>query len=149
MIIYSVVFAVLLLSDIISKAVVSSKMELYQSIPLIKDVFHITYHLNDVGAMGMNVPMFVLIGLSVFVVLAIAVYLFIRKPKNKWVRLSLVMILAGGVGNLIDRIRLGRVVDFLDFQLINFPVFNVADIWVTLGAALFICLLLFSKEDIL
>ena len=57
------------------------------------------------------------------------------------------MIISGGIGNLIDRIRFGYVIDFLDFRLINFPVFNVADIWVTLGAALFVCLLLFSKED--
>ena len=59
------------------------------------------------------------------------------------------MIASGGIGNLIDRIRFGYVVDFLDFRLINFPIFNVADIFVTVGAALFIALLLFSKEDVL
>lgn len=149
MIIYAVLFVLLLAADIISKAVVSTKMELFQSIPLIKDVFHITYQLNDVGAMGLNIPMFILIGLSVVVVLAVAAYLFIKKPKNKLLNISLTMILAGGVGNLIDRIRLGKVVDFLDFQLINFWIFNIADVWVTIGAALFICLLLFSREDIL
>ena len=59
------------------------------------------------------------------------------------------MIIAGGIGNLIDRISLGYVIDFLDFRIINFPVFNFADICVTLGAGLFIALLLFSKEEVI
>ena len=83
------------------------------------------------------------------VIIAVVLFVIAKRPKNKLLLLSLSMIASGGIGNLIDRIRFGYVVDFLDFRLINFPIFNVADIFVTVGAALFIALLLFSKEDVL
>ena len=65
-------------------------------------------------------------------------------------RACAVLIAAGAVGNFIDRIRLGYVVDFLYFKLIDFPIFNVADIYVTVSTALFIVLLCFyyKEEDI-
>ena len=59
----------------------------------------------------------------------------------------LTMIAAGGIGNLIDRLRLGYVIDFFYFSLIDFPVFNVADIYVTVGVALFAILYLITGEE--
>ena len=62
-------------------------------------------------------------------------------------RVVLVMICAGAAGNFIDRVSQGYVVDFIYFELINFPVFNVADIFVTVGAALLVVLILFYYKD--
>lgn len=74
-----------------------------------------------------------------------------KTPEHKkytWGHVSLILIAAGGMGNMIDRIRLDYVVDFIYFSLINFPIFNVADIFVTIGTILLIILLLFVyKED--
>ena len=63
-------------------------------------------------------------------------YVLIKKPKSRLLIVSLAMITGGGIGNLIDRISLSYVIDFIDFRIINFPVFNVADIFVSVGAAL-------------
>ena len=74
-----------------------------------------------------------------FAIAALIVYLFWAKPKNRWVCASLAMIVGGGVGNMIDRVRLGYVIDFFDFCA--FPqlwkwIFNVADAFVCVGGAI-------------
>ncbi|MBR5218613.1 MAG: signal peptidase II [Clostridia bacterium] len=123
--------------DIVSKHIISSNMFIGESIPLIKNVFHITYVLNDGAAFSMlqGKTLFLII-ITVAIILAALIYLFIKKPKDKLLLLSVTLILSGAIGNLIDRITMGHVVDFLDFRLINFAVFNVADCYVTIGAIL-------------
>ena len=141
------VFMVLL--DFITKYIVIAYMDLNQTIPLINNIFHLTYVRNTGAAFSMlSGQRIFLILLPLLIIAAILVFVIVKKPKNKLLLLSLSMIASGGIGNLIDRIRFGYVIDFFDFRLINFPVFNVADIFVTVGAAIFIILLLFSKEDI-
>ena len=148
--IYLILTVFFILADILSKYIVTAKMSVGQSIPLWENVFHLTYVRNTGAAFSLlSGQRIFLIALPILVVLVIIVYILVKKPQNKILLLSFALIISGGIGNLIDRIRFGYVIDFLDFRLINFPVFNVADIWVTLGAALFICLLLFSKEDVL
>lgn len=144
---YALISLLMIAADIVTKVLTVENMPLGSSIPLWDGVFHLT-HIRNTGAAFsiLSGQRFFLIALPLIVVLAVIAYVIIKKPKNKILLLSLSMIVSGGIGNLIDRIRLGYVVDFLDFRLINFPVFNVADIWVTLGAAVFIALLLFSKE---
>ncbi|MBR6523793.1 MAG: signal peptidase II [Clostridia bacterium] len=146
--IYLILTAFFVLADILSKYIVTAKMSVGQSIPLWEKVFHLTYVRNTGAAFSMlEGQRIFLIAVPIIVILAVIIYTIVKKPKSKLLMLSFAMIISGGIGNLIDRIRFGYVIDFLDFRLINFPVFNVADIWVTLGAALFVCLLLFSKED--
>ena len=70
-------------------------------------------------------------------------YMLIRKPQNKVLRISTMLLLAGAIGNVIDRIFRGYVVDFIKVLFINFPVFNLADIAITCGAALLIIYILF------
>ena len=148
--IYLILTVFFILADILSKYIVTAKMSVGLSIPLWENVFHLTYVRNTGAAFSLlSGQRIFLIALPILVVLVIIVYILVKKPQNKILLLSFALIISGGIGNLIDRIRFGYVIDFLDFRLINFPVFNVADIWVTLGAALFICLLLFSKEDVL
>ena len=70
-------------------------------------------------------------------------YMLIRKPQNKVLRISTMLLFAGAIGNVIDRIFRGYVVDFIKVLFINFPVFNLADIAITCGAALLIIYILF------
>ena len=86
-------------------------------------------------------------GVPVLVVLTLFVLLF--KVKDKLLRFSLSLLIAGGVGNLIDRLFLGRVRDFIDFHIgsWHYPAFNVADICVSLGIALLIFHYLFEKRE--
>ena len=89
--------------------------------------------------------------LIVFPIIMIAACLYILHRYGKtrrWLQIALPLIAAGGLGNLIDRIiRGGKVVDYLDFQLCNFAVFNFADICVTLGVAVMIFALLFLEKE--
>ena len=75
---------------------------------------------------------------SSIAIIALLVYLFRFRPKSRWMQISMAFIIGGGIGNMIDRIILGYVVDFIDFTLINFAVFNIADSFVCIGAGMMI-----------
>lgn len=112
------------------------------SVDVIPGVYRFTYVRNGNGMMGLfNENRWVFVVLSLVVVAAIAVFFWKARPKNRLLCVSLGMILGGGLGNMIDRIfhADGRVVDFIDFYA--FPkvwkyIYNVADIFVTIGTAL-------------
>lgn len=118
---------------------------------LIDGVFELRYLENRGSAFGMlqNQRAFLLI-ISILV-LGLAILYFFKLPwtrKMNVLRVLMVFIAAGGIGNMIDRMRLGYVVDFFYFKLINFPIFNVADIYVTVSIiVLFVMVLFFFKED--
>lgn len=115
-----------------------------------KGVFELQYLENQGAAFGMlqgQRTFFLLGGLAV---LAGAFYLFkyMSKDARFWpVRLLAVAVLAGAWGNMIDRLRLSYVVDFFYFKLIDFPIFNVADIYVSVAVAVFAVLLFFVYSD--
>ena len=112
-------------------------------------VFELEYRENTGAAFSiMEGQSWFLIGFTSLALVLVAVFLFRAKMgQNLWVRISGVLILAGGIGNLIDRVFRGFVVDFLYFSLIDFPVFNVADCCVVVGAiALMVYVLFFYRE---
>lgn len=119
------------------------------TIPLIADVFHLTYCENPGAGFGIFADYTWL--LSIFtaaVVFAVVVCVVIKRPKHPALITALTFMTGGAVGNLIDRVRLGYVVDFLDFRLINFPIFNVADCFVTVGAVILaVYIIFFSEKD--
>lgn len=120
------------------------------TVPIIKDAVHLTYVENPGAAFGMmQNSRWIFLLVSSVAIVAIIVYLIKFAPKNKLALTSLAFILGGGIGNMIDRVALGYVVDFIDFRLINFAVFNVADSFVCVGAALLIIYVLFidGKEN--
>ena len=131
------VSAIMVLADQISKTIVRNTMSLYESIPVIPEFFHLTYVTNDGMAFGINFPL----GIYVFSAISIIFtgflfwYLWSIKDDEIVVRTGVALILAGAIGNLIDRIFLGEVVDFLDFMIGDFHwyVFNLADSCVTVG----------------
>ncbi len=120
------------------------------SFPLWKGVLHFTYVENTGMAFGMlKDHRWVFMVFSTIAIVALSVYLFRFRPEGKWMQISMAMIIGGGIGNMIDRIFLGYVVDFIDFTLINFAVFNVADSFVCVGAGIMIlCLVLDLIKEI-
>ena len=127
--------AALVFFDLLTKWYVTQKLNVRQSIPVIKNVFHITYIRNPGAAFSLlaNQTGF-LIAVSVVVTLGLLVFFFRMPVEQKLLRFALALAIAGALGNLIDRLRLGYVVDFLDFRI--WPVFNVADMAIFLGVAL-------------
>ncbi len=118
--------------------------------PIIGDVLHLTYLENEGAAFGMlKDSRWVFLVISTIAIAGIIFYFVRFKPQNKLFQLSLAFILGGGIGNMIDRTLLGYVVDFIDFRLINFAIFNVADSFVCIGAVLLFIYVLFieGKEN--
>lgn len=113
---------------------------------LIKDVFSLRYLENRGVGFGLlqgKIPFILLFNL---LILAVILFVLWRMPVNKRmtpVRVVLLFTVAGAMGNIIDRVRLGYVIDFFSFDLIDFPVFNVADVYVTVSVILLVLLYLF------
>nr|WP_188648406.1 signal peptidase II [Marinithermofilum abyssi] len=135
---YGIAVAVLLL-DQVTKWFVLHRMELYESIPVWDDVFHITSHRNRGAAFGiLQNQQWLFIGITVVVTAVLLVYIYRLRKEGAMMLWSLSLILGGAVGNLIDRVRFGEVVDFLDFRLIHYPIFNVADSAIVIGVCLMV-----------
>ena len=123
-------------SDQLSKAAVSSAVALGQSTPVLKNIFHISLVHNTGAAFGLfknqNIPF---IALSIAVILYLTRDLILNGLRYNLTRsISLGLVLGGAAGNLGDRLRLGYIVDFLDFRI--WPVFNIADSAITIGIML-------------
>lgn len=127
--------------DQLTKILAVKNLSPNQSVPIIKSIFHITLVFNKGGAFGVFVnAAAALIFISIIAILTIAVILFtLRRRRAEPVRglrrgakIALTCIMAGAISNLADRLRFGYVIDFLDFRI--WPVFNVADTAITLGA---------------
>jgi len=133
---YLIAIAIIAL-DQWTKQLVVKNMEIGESIPLIADVFHLTSHRNMGAAFGIlqnQRLLFIIITIAVVVGI---IYSLARIGKTQpRVSLALSLVLGGAVGNFIDRLLTGQVVDFFDFTLINFPIFNVADMAITIGVAI-------------
>jgi len=131
------VSSILVLTDQLSKFVVRKTMLLYESIPVIPEFFHLTYVTNDGMAFGINFPFGIYIFSTISIIFTIFLfwYLWTIKDQGIIIRTGVGLIIAGAIGNLIDRVFLGEVVDFLDFMIGNYHwyVFNLADSYVTVG----------------
>lgn len=144
-----IIVIVLIAADQISKLWISSAMQLNQSIEVIKDFFYITYTTNTGAAWSVGEGLG-----SLFVVVAIALcggivyYLYKHEDTGWFLKLVLLLIVAGGLGNAIDRVRLGYVIDFLNFYIFgyDFPVFNIADCCITLAMFGLIISVMTEKE---
>lgn len=136
--IYSIA-AVVIMIDQIVKLLIRTKMKINTSIPIIPDIFNLTYTENKGAAFSIlqNTQILLIIVGLVFLYL-LDYYIKKEKKFSKLSIISLGLIIGGIVGNLVDRILLHAVVDYLDFTLINFPIFNIADSCITIGVILFI-----------
>ena len=136
---------VVVILDQASKFVVQHMMEVGQSIAVIDSIFHFTYILNSGAAFGLlaNRTLFFVVT-TVIVVVGLLIYSY-RSKKGGLQSLALGLLLGGAVGNLLDRLRFGHVVDFIDFRI--WPVFNIADIAIVLGSILLIYALLMQDRE--
>lgn len=136
--------------DQLTKWLVVLKLKPIQDFPLIKGVFHLTYVENRGAAFGIlqgQRIFFIVITVIVMVFITIYYHKLPVGTRHNWMRFALILLGAGAIGNLIDRVRLNYVVDFLHFKLINFPVFNFADMCVVVGVALLSLLILIMPDD--
>lgn len=146
-----VILAVLMIAlDQAVKYWALTSLQAQQTIPLLDGVFHLTYVENRGAAFSLFAQfdsrwIFVLLA----VVVSILIVMALRKGlvQTRLGRWSLVLVATGALGNAIDRVVHGFVVDLFDFRLIHFPVFNVADIFICVGGALFVIYFLFLHKD--
>lgn len=148
---FLVLTAVLIVLDQWTKSLAVSHLEGKPAWSLIPGVFEFSYTVNYGAAFGILQNRQLLFYITTPLILAAVFYLYLQVPAGKrylpmkWVG---VLLFSGAAGNLIDRAARGYVVDFFYFKLINFPVFNVADCYVTVAtAALFVLILFVYKED--
>ena len=142
--------ALLVFLDQWTKGLAVTALKGQPDIILISGVLQLTYVENAGIAFGLFQGKQYLFAAFTVVILGFLLYLLYRIPKKKRclpVIFVLIMLIAGSVGNMIDRILLQYVVDFIYFSLIHFPVFNVADIYVTVSCILLIILVLFVYRD--
>jgi len=131
--------------DRLTKLAALGLLDQGQPIKIIPGLFDITLVLNDGAAFGLfkgKAVFFIFI--SITVIAAIIIYILRNRCIGKSEFFALGLVLGGALGNLVDRIMFGRVVDFLDFQI--WPVFNIADSCITIGAALLAYSFLFKRS---
>ena len=141
------------LADQITKALILKYLPLHKSIPVIAGIFDITHVLNPGGAFGLMANMSVVVRTVVFLFISslavgLIFYFYIKiPPGHGFLAAGFALIFGGAIGNLIDRVRFGMVVDFLDFYIgqNHWPAFNIADSAITVGIFIFIYHLLFKK----
>ena len=135
----AVVSVLIVIADQLTKYLVVKHIALYHSVPVWDKVFHLTYIQNT--GMGFSLLegyrwLFIALTIAAFVLIGVTVKKkWITHPTGLW---ALSFIAGGAIGNLIDRIRLGFVVDMICVDFIDFPVFNVADCFVVCGAILLV-----------
>ena len=138
-----------LLLDVVSKQIVLFTMELRQTIALWEGVFHLTYVRNYGAAFSILQGQTLIFYLALLLLLIGVVWFWFSERPNHWMPVvGTALVVAGALGNTLDRVFYGSVVDMFDFRAINFAIFNVADIGITVGTALFIIWLLIPTEKI-
>lgn len=152
LIIWAVSVCVLVWADQYTKMLAAVRLKGNDAYILIDGVFEFLYSENRGAAFGMMQGKQGFFLLIAAVVLGAAIYMMWKMPSWKetryhWMKICVIMITAGAIGNMIDRVLQGYVVDFLYFSLINFPIFNVADIYVTTAAVLLVLLMMFYYKD--
>lgn len=137
MFLWLTVIALCIFADQLTKYLAVMFLRPVDTVPIIQDVLHLTYDENTGAAFGiLKNDRWVFMIISVIAIVGMLVYLFRQKPTKPLEWISISLIVGGGIGNMIDRVLLGYVVDFVDFRLINFAIFNVADSFVCIGAGL-------------
>ncbi|UCG80212.1 MAG: signal peptidase II [Desulfobacterales bacterium] len=150
---FVLIAAGIILIDQVTKVLITQRFLLHENLEIIPGFFDLTYIRNTGGAFGLlaGKPSWLRTGLFLAVAciaLAIILYLYQRIPPGKpWLEAGLAMTFGGAVGNIIDRVRCGEVVDFLDFHIgtLHWPAFNVADSSISVGVGIFCFYLLFKK----
>ncbi len=153
--IFGLVSVAVLALDQVTKYLVDTKMLLHESVPVINGLFSITYIKNPGAAFGFLSgahPLFrtvFFVGITVAAVLLIFYYIKKNTAEESLLTMSLSLIMGGAVGNLIDRVRFGEVIDFLDVYIgpHHWPAFNVSDSAISIGAVLLLLEMLRRRKE--
>jgi signal peptidase II len=132
------------------KSFIKHSMTLGQSIPVLGDSVRLTFVENDGIAFGLHVKNAALFtAFSIIACVFIVAYLWSQRKEGNWIKSALILILGGAVGNVIDRVAYGRVVDFVDvgIRTVRWPVFNVADSAVVIGMGILIVLMILEEKS--
>ncbi|MCC0707505.1 signal peptidase II [Clostridioides sp. ES-S-0190-01] len=143
---YVLIIILLIGLDQLSKLWVLNNLVNVSTIPIIKNVFHLTYVENRGAAFGLlqnNQWIFIIVALIATV---FGLYYLNTRKVHTSGKLGVILIISGALGNLIDRVRLGFVVDYFDFRIIWEYVFNVADVFVVVGTV-FLCIYVLFFES--
>ena len=145
---FLILSALIVVGDQLFKHWIVQNIELGGQFPVIPGVIHFTYLRNTGAAFSMFEGMrWTLVVIACLCCAAIVVYL-IRAKTNPWNKVGLAMVLGGAIGNLIDRIRFGYVVDMFETEFVDYAVFNIADVCITLGGILFcVVFIFFTKAE--
>lgn len=146
--IYLILIIALIVIDQVTKLLTINYLLPVNSVEIIKNILSFTYVENRGAAFGImqNSRIFFLI-FTVILIGAIIIYTIKTKPQNRLYLISTSLIIAGGMGNFIDRLFRGYVVDMIEVTFIEYPVFNFADICVVIGAILFCIYMFFDKSE--
>ena len=143
---YEIIIPILIGLDQIIKYWALNFLKEVNSIPVINNIFSLTYVENRGAAFGMlqnNQSIFILVAA---VASCFGLYYLHSKKVNNLGKIGILLVISGAIGNLIDRVRLGFVVDYLDFHIIWSYVFNLADCFVVVGTILLCLYIITSKE---
>ncbi len=152
--IHKILFAVVILLTVALDQLVKYLSVVFlkpiDTFPIIRNVFHLTYCENTGAAFSMlsGARIFFIVITAVFIALLVWL-IYSGRVQNVGAAYTMAVIAAGGIGNLIDRVLNGCVVDMFDFRLINFAIFNVADIAVTCGAVAFLIIYIAKKGNVI
>lgn len=140
MLVWLMIIAGVIALDQLTKWLTVINLDLGETVPLIENVLHFTYVRNTGAAFSMfSEPdqRWIFMTVSTVAIVALSVYLWRNRKGSKLLCIALSFVIGGGIGNMIDRCLLKYVIDFIDFRLINFAVFNIADSFVCVGVGLF------------
>ena len=148
MFLYLILSALLIIGDQLVKLWIVNNFSLHDGMQFINGIVSLLYVRNTGAAWGMfEGKMFFFYAITAVAVGTLLYLMFKEKGKSKLLLTAYAFILAGAVGNFIDRIRLGYVVDMFKFEFIDFPIFNVADICLTFGVIFLFYYIIFKEQS--
>ncbi|AFA49626.1 signal peptidase II [Acetobacterium woodii] len=147
--IYIAIIIFVIFLDQYSKYLVVSHIKPIDTLPIVPNVFHLTYAENTGAAFSLLTDKQIFLIIMTLVFIGVLIYFLIKIPntkENRVINAALACIIGGASGNLLDRLRLDFVVDFLDFRMIKFAIFNFADMFVVCGSIILIFALFTNKN---
>ncbi len=146
--VYILIGVIFFVSDFLSKRYILSNVALGETFGSFTPLIDFTYVQNKGAAFSiLSGKINFLAIISVLFCIGIIIFVIVKKPKNKLLCVSLTMIFSGALGNAIDRIFYGFVVDFIETTFVDFAIFNIADIAITVGALLLAIYVIFFDKD--
>ena len=143
---YAIIFALALGADQLVKWWAVAKLSKVPTIPIIQNFFHLTYAENKGAAFSiLSGARWFFVAIALVFIVLMSVLLKKNYFTTWWSKLGVALVSAGALGNALDRMRYGHVVDLFDFRAINFAIFNVADVMITVGGILLAVYLLFVE----